>query len=268
MVTLQQVEDEAFCRKVEQDMGKRISAIGCAAGDTTKRAHYPRDIQDLVIYCPVYYGSRVVEGPRKKGLQAFQTACSQAVDDGTAVLIHCNRSFHRGPILAAACMISGGHYTKNEAFALISEKRKIYPGHMVEHRRWPDLERKNHFAWKLQNAHVWLQTLWKSVHGVLREGDEIDEEDAEGQPRPPPMIKLRGDDWKLQTASPKSRPTPDRSRGQAASSSGLQPVTRLAARSSREEATRTPRTSGTYIAGSSRGSKNERRALVRRCAAA
>ena len=282
MVTLEQVRDDAFCEKLENEMGKKISAIGCAGRDLRRQTHYPRDIQ--VIDCPVYHNGDFVEGPRDKGLRALQTACSQAVEGGTAVLIHCNRSFHRGPILAVACMISGGHYTnKHKAFELISERRKIYPGHTLERKHWPDCERNHVHASKLLNAHDWLQKLCKAMHGALREGNEIDEEEAEGRPPRGPMIKkLRvGDDWKPETASPKSMPKPDRSRGQAESSSCLQPVSkeeeeeerlaasrlaaskeeeRLAARSSCEEAKRTPRTPGTYSAGSSRGSKNELRA--------
>ena len=160
MVTRKQAEDDAFWKKLEKDMGKQISAVACAGKN--KDVHYPREPRDIqVIDCPVYYNGD--SGPRNKGLRALQTACSQAVEDGTVVLIHCNSSFHRGPILAVACMISGGQYTKHDAFGFISERRKIYPGHIVPDKHWPDWARSDDHTPKLRNAHAWLQTLWTNM---------------------------------------------------------------------------------------------------------
>jgi hypothetical protein len=153
MVTQNQATDPAWHEYIEQTAKQQISHVACAAGGSVP--WYPVTIKgDRIIMCPVYHKGAA----RQAGLCALQAACSQAVRNKTAVLIHCHRSFHRGPILAAVCMVSGGKYTKDEAFRYIHKERQIYPGHMMPLESWPKWEQTNKHAPDVVEAHLWVST--------------------------------------------------------------------------------------------------------------
>ena len=136
--------------------------------------------------------------PRQRGLFALQAACSQAVDNNTAVLIHCNHSFHRGPILAAVCMVSGGKYTADEAFDFIHKQRQIYPGHVMHRDLWPKWEKTNRRSLDVAKAHLWVRAIENITQGVCAEQQE---HARAGKP----TMKIY-DAWVDQTATKKWRP--------------------------------------------------------------
>ena len=87
----------------------------------------PADPTDARVHaCPMYHQGNL----RSNGIKAFWSACQDTARQGQAVLIHCNNTFHRGPLLLLAIMMLAG-YTKDVALAKIAQRRCIYLGHTV-----------------------------------------------------------------------------------------------------------------------------------------
>ena len=171
MVTKEQATDPRWHKYIEGKAHRNISTVACAAGGSP--LWYPENIRkERVIMCPVYHQGTEPNHPREAGLFRLKAACSQAVDNNTAVLIHCNRSFHRGPILAAACMVSGGKYTANEAFNFIHKERQIYPGHLMPLESWPQWEKNSGHARDVEMAHVWVRAQENITRGSCAEQQE------------------------------------------------------------------------------------------------
>ena len=77
--------------------GLSVHAIGVAAGHG--EPDYP--CKDAVfVAAPVYHKG----GKRREGIEAFWAECKRASQLGRAVIVHCNQSFHRGPMLLAAML--------------------------------------------------------------------------------------------------------------------------------------------------------------------
>ena len=72
----------------------------------------------------------------------FYEYCEKCAAAGDAVIIHCNQSFHRGPLLLAALAQCAGH-DKHETLEELATERTIYPGHLIDPSEWvlydPDL---------------------------------------------------------------------------------------------------------------------------------
>ena len=118
-------------------MGQSIRHIACAAGDsehgrnrggTNDASLYPHALALRRFHSvPVNY-----ENPmRNHNMYNFWVACKQIVsEEGGAVLVHCNNSFHRGPLAVAAIMVRAG-YKKDSAMSALASRRHIYPGHII-----------------------------------------------------------------------------------------------------------------------------------------
>ena len=145
-----EAETMSLYRRIERETGKQVSHILAAAGGA--RARYP--IVACVHECPMYHKGRL----RVAVVDGFWNACKETALRGEAVLVHCNNTFHRGPLAVAAIMVLAG-YPKARAFEIISDSRHIYPGHMVPFDDWPEAERKGSHAHDLLECHAWLETL-------------------------------------------------------------------------------------------------------------
>ena len=117
------MESIAEFQSIERTCNKKVMHIAAAAGNSTTQYAAP----DILFHsCPMYYkGDR-----RSAGIHRFWMACKEAAREGKAVLIHCNQSFHRGPILLLAIMIFAGQQ-KAKAMQSIADQRIIYSGHTV-----------------------------------------------------------------------------------------------------------------------------------------
>ena len=97
------------------------------------RADY--SIENIQVHAlPMYHRGRV----REDGLEIFWRSCKLAALAGAAVMIHCNQSFHRGPLGLVAIMIRAG-YAKHRAIEMVAEQRSIFPGHWVPFRNGQQL---------------------------------------------------------------------------------------------------------------------------------
>ena len=164
---------------------KEIHVVGVASGGhddhERRRAEYPATVH--VIEVPVYHRGRL----RTDGLEALWRASKQACQEGKALVIHCNNSFHRGPLLLAALMIKAGH-TKADALETIARRRTIYEGHFRPESEWPVSERtgeRAHQVAKFIAAHDWLLQL----EGAARPGVANPYRPLEA--RPPPWRDAR-----------------------------------------------------------------------------
>ena len=135
---------------------KEVHAVGVAKGDKQEgqcqTSKYPDNVN--VIKAPVYYQGRF----RADGVETLWTQCKSASLRDKAIVIHCNHSFHRGPILLAAIMIKAG-ITKTAAFDYIAQKRTIYYGHCLQLFKWPLEQQQHHASEKFSEAHKWLEEL-------------------------------------------------------------------------------------------------------------
>ena len=85
-------------------------------------------------------------------------ACKETARRKNVVLVHCNNSFHRGPLAVAAIMGLAG-YNHDSAFSSIAHGRRIYPGHIVPFCDWPESERAGRHAQDFLECHTWILTL-------------------------------------------------------------------------------------------------------------
>jgi hypothetical protein len=150
LASKEEAETMALYRRIEQETGKQVLHVAVAAGNG--RTSYPIDAE--VHEFPIYYKGRF----RDECLQRFWDACKDTASAGQAVLIHCNQSFHRAPLAAAAIMVLAG-YDKASAMSAIAERRHIYPGHTVPFGDWPESERAGRHAQDLRECHTWIETL-------------------------------------------------------------------------------------------------------------
>ena len=110
-----------------------------------------------VIEVPMYYRSP----KRLEYLKEMFLACEQACRNREAVILHCNQSFHRGPVFLATLAKLAG-YDKWEIFRGLAAKRHIYPGHLMDPAEWkyhdPDMKKrqnsKHHES--LNDAHAFV----------------------------------------------------------------------------------------------------------------
>ena len=105
-------DDPEFYTRVHARTGKSIWHIACAAGDSEHGRNrggrndaslYPNALALRRFHSvPVNY-----ENPmRNHNMYNFWVACKQTVsEEGGAVLVHCNNSYHRAPALLACLMI-------------------------------------------------------------------------------------------------------------------------------------------------------------------
>ena len=156
LATRAQVSNSLLYEFVEEHYKKLIAHVACACDST----EYPKSVR--VYACPIYHKGE----KRDSGIRGFWHSCKDAAKSGEAVLIHCNSSFHRGPLVAIAIMIYAG-YTKENAIKEISQHRAIYPGNWVPYQNWPLKEQKGKHANDFLEAHSWGAWVLKAF--VLRD---------------------------------------------------------------------------------------------------
>ena len=152
LCTKHEAETISLYRRIEVETGgKAVSHVASCAG--LGRADYaPKNIQ--VHDVPMYHRGSV----REDGLESFWRSCKLAAMEGQAVMIHCNESFHRGPLGLVAIMIRAG-YAKERAIEFVAAQRSIFPGHFVPFQQWPAAEQKHKHAEDVLECHKWLETL-------------------------------------------------------------------------------------------------------------
>ena len=137
LTTKWQASDPEFHAHVQRSTNKNISCVGVASGEDGA-GQYPAGVR--VIHAPMYHRGRL----RTQGVQELYEACELAAVCGEAVVVHCNQSFHRGPILLAGVAKLGGA-EKNAILEELADERDIYPGHTMDPEDWedhdPDLKR-------------------------------------------------------------------------------------------------------------------------------
>ena len=147
LVTKEQAGTTELYDWIANETGKRVSAVGCAAGHGVTR--YPKDI--TLVNCPMYHQGSL----RSESFARFYDACCKAAESGTAVVVHCNQSFHRGVLLAAAVMVKTGFGTRY-AFNFIAERRIIYKGHLIAPYDWPQSEKDDHHFQDIVGAYKFV----------------------------------------------------------------------------------------------------------------
>ena len=147
LVTKEQAGTTELYDWIAKETGKRVSAVGCAAGHGV--THYPKDI--TLVNCPMYHQGSL----RSESFARFYDACCKAAESGTAVVVHCNQSFHRGVLLAVAVMVKTGFGTRY-AFNFIAERRIIYRGHLIPTYEWPQSEKDNHHFQHIVGAYKFV----------------------------------------------------------------------------------------------------------------
>ena len=150
LATIEEVESRELYIRLEQEYDKEVWHIAGATRKGTVTYPVNAEIHEF----PVYHKGR----KRQKGLLTFWTACKETAAAGGAVVIHCNSTFHRGPLALIGIMIFAG-YDKDEAISEIVAHRHIYPGHYVPYEEWPPSETKSKHAEDFLECHRWLQTL-------------------------------------------------------------------------------------------------------------
>ena len=150
LCTKDEAETLALYRRIERETGKDVLHIAVAAGQG--RANYPVGLQ--VHELPMYHKGRL----RDEALENFWSACKETALAGQAVVIHCNQSFHRGPLCLVAIMVRAG-YSKERTLDIVAEFRCIYAGHLVPHEHWPPSEREGRHAPDVLECHLWLERL-------------------------------------------------------------------------------------------------------------
>jgi len=158
LCTKDEAETLALYRRIERETGKDVLHIAVAAGQG--RANYPVGLQ--VHELPMYHKGRL----RDEALENFWSACKETALAGQAVVIHCNQSFHRGPLCLVAIMVRAG-YSKDRALDIIAESRCIYAGHHVPYEHWPPDEREGRHAEDVLECHLWLERLLPDAADAL-----------------------------------------------------------------------------------------------------
>ena len=168
----EEAETFALYRRIDQDLGKEILHVAVAAG-FGRGSSYPSGAQ--VHDFPMYHKGRV----RAEALESFWSASRETARLGQAVLIHCNQSFHRGPLCLTAIMIRAG-CAKDEALDIIAEKRCIYAGHRVPYIDWPVAEQEDGHAEDVRECHTWLDSLFTDFEDAPVPGaaDAIEQDDV------------------------------------------------------------------------------------------
>jgi protein-tyrosine phosphatase len=146
----EEARSEVFYHQMENNLGKRIIHVACA-GNRIKD-EYPRD--KCCLWFPMYYN----EKKREETLSSLWRICLSCAEQNQAVVIHCNNSFHRGPMAAAAIMIKAG-YTKESAFREIGERRIIYFGHTVPYGQWPSKYWTDQNTKAFVECQAWLDSI-------------------------------------------------------------------------------------------------------------
>ena len=145
-----EIETMSLYYRIHTEKGKEVLHIAAAAG----RAHVDYPTNAVVHACPMHHEGQM----RSDGIVGFWNACQETARQGQAVAIHCNNSFHRGPLALLAVMVLAG-YNKDIAMATIAERRCVYLGHTVPFLEWPRVERENTHAEDLLRCHAWIETL-------------------------------------------------------------------------------------------------------------
>ena len=102
----EEAADPITYKWIKDSFGLEVAAVGVAAGDGA--ASYPVPLH--VFEIPMYHKGRV----REEGIQKFWQGCKAASSQGKAVIVHCNQSFHRGPICTRGCPKAGEHSSCNQ----------------------------------------------------------------------------------------------------------------------------------------------------------
>ena len=135
LASKRQAEDPYLYEKIKRSTGKEVKAVGIASGEGGS-GHYPDGVKAFL--CPMFHKGF----QRSEGLLEFYDYCEETAAAGDAVIIHCNHSFHRGPLLLAALAKCAGH-DKHETLEELATERTIYPGHLIDPSEWvlydPDL---------------------------------------------------------------------------------------------------------------------------------
>ena len=124
--------------------------IAAVAGKSD--ASYPVDV--TVHKIPMYHKGQM----RCDGFNDFWDVCKAASRQGRAVVIHCNQSFHRGPLALAAVMKRAG-YSSERAFSTIAARRHIYTGHTLPFAEWPEEEKQSFHSPDFLECHLWVNKL-------------------------------------------------------------------------------------------------------------
>ena len=173
LVKKSEAASQEFYSWIKRETGKDVYAVGVAAGHG--EAAYPVELRAISV--PMYY-----RGPlRTNGVAELWDACKTACSQNKAIIIHCNQSFHRGPLLLAAMMVKSGMLL-SEAMACIGTMRAIYGGHFLEHRFWPETERKGRHAEDCLEARSFV------ISFVPRSSDDVlppSSDDVQGQGQGP-----------------------------------------------------------------------------------
>ena len=192
---------EAFYDQMEKDLKKKITHIVCAG--SRLETSYPgnRSTYIFSVQKDVEKRDHILEN-----IWEVSRKCAAAKE---VLLIHCNNSFHRGPLAAAALMIKAG-YTKEEAFKLISKERIIYRGHSVPYNQWPDEHAKHKHTKAFKDCHAWLEELAhsKRIKTAAASKDKKDDEKANPALRrekkePSPSKNVRKS-WKIEAKQDES----------------------------------------------------------------
>jgi hypothetical protein len=141
----------------------KVLLVGCAAG----RGKAPPREGVQCVEVPMYHKGKF----RKYQMEKFWTSVFEATRKGGAVAIHCNRCFHRGPMLIASILIFAG-FDYDAAFKLLVEHRTIYAGHVTPWDQWPENQRDDHHAADLCEAHNFLRTLVAKPANYAQTGNE------------------------------------------------------------------------------------------------
>ena len=158
LVKKEEAADEQLYEWIRKTFNKDVYAVGVAAGSGACN-YYPRPVH--VVEAPMYYKGHI----RKRGIERLWQMCKCAARLNMAVLVHCNQSFHRGPLLMAALMIHAGH-SLADALDCIACERSIYAGHLLDHGLWPRHERTSSHAKDLLEAHKFLREAFEPGCGL------------------------------------------------------------------------------------------------------
>ena len=150
LVKKSEARSDSLFRFIKGKTGSGVRAVGVAAGHG--EAIYP--VKTKVINAPMYHKGNL----RAQGVDALWAECEAACSQNQVIVVHCNESFHRGPLLLAAMMVKAGK-TLSQALQYIGTKRNIYSGHFMEHSEWPKKERESHHAKDLLEAHRFVRGL-------------------------------------------------------------------------------------------------------------
>ena len=101
--------DPLMYKWIKDEFGVEVAAVGVAAGSGA--ASYPVALE--VVDVPIYHKGRV----RQDGIHKFWQKCKAACSQRKAVLVHCNQSFHRGPVCTRGCPKAGEHSSCNQSEA-------------------------------------------------------------------------------------------------------------------------------------------------------